>query len=994
MANLQAENKNLTKSPGRRSWVVACAPGRGAWFSAVILLIVVFISWLALSRIRERINHDVENEMQTILHTVHAVTRSWIHDRLDMTMLLAERPDVRRLTGELLGLSGSREALVASPALAELREIVTPWLGRHDELDFFVIDGSGRNIAALDDQPLGQANFFFGQGVYLTEILHGSREFLPPFECEATVCPLPSADGGRVASPHVFVGVPITDQRGVIIAVLVIQVNPDQEMTRIVKMAWQGRSGDCYAFNKAGGQISMARFRPDFGGGVAQGAMVGTAGINLAGYPDYRGVPVVGAWLWDETYEFGMAYEVDVADVFRTYNMIRWAMIIVLAVTGLLCAVFVRWLVVGKHQVEAINRQLGLEVESRRKSEERFRVLLESSPDGILFVNLRGEIIMANLQIEKLFGYDRAELLMQPVEALIPGRVAEVHRQNRAAYFRAPQVREMNQRPGAADFYGLHKDGHEFPVEVGLSPVADADGVAVIASIRDISFRKRFVAELEESRAKFRRLVENLEDKYFFYAFGQDGIFTYLSPSFRTIVGYEPEESLVHYSEILADDPVNRQVQALIDLTLQGEKQPPFMLAVAHKDGNTRFIEVNNTPVLDASGKVLAVEGIANDVTEQVLAEVDQVRRTEQIISHKLALQRLARLDFASLKSALEKISEEAAYALKAERVGIWLFDSREPVMVCHDLYQLSIGGHESGAVIKLADCPIYFSSFGARRLLVADDVRNNKYTTELLGDYLQPLGITSMLDAGIFSQARLVGVVCVEHVGPARKWSDEEQTFTASVADLVTLAVEAHTRFRTQAELQQHRDGLELLVSERTRELRESEEKLRSITASVQVAIIMIDNGGVISFWNRSAERIFGWTATQALDRKPDSLVVPERYRVLCRELFHDFVQTGNQQYFNRVIEGVALRKDDGEFPVELALSAVSLQGKRHLLALVSDISERKRAAEELHGNMRDLERFSKLAVDRELQMISLKEEINGLLVKAGRPPRYRIVQ
>jgi diguanylate cyclase (GGDEF)-like protein/PAS domain S-box-containing protein len=137
--------------------------------------------------------------------------------------------------------------------------------------------------------------------------------------------------------------------------------------------------------------------------------------------------------------------------------------------------------------------QIESSAERLRQSEERFRGLLESAADGMVVVNAAHEILMVNAQLEKMFGYERAELLGRPVEMLIPSRY-DRHREHGREYFRNPQSRAMGQ---TQDLYALRKDGGEFPVEISLNHLATSEGVIAAAAVRDISERKRYEERLE-----------------------------------------------------------------------------------------------------------------------------------------------------------------------------------------------------------------------------------------------------------------------------------------------------------------------------------------------------------------------------------------------------------------------------------------------------------------------------------------------------------------
>ena len=105
-----------------------------------------------------------------------------------------------------------------------------------------------------------------------------------------------------------------------------------------------------------------------------------------------------------------------------------------------------------------------------RKSEERFRQVVESAPNAMVMINGAGTIEMVNAQAERVFGYDREELLGQPIEMLVPQRFRGNHPSLRGSFFTDPKSRPMG---AGRDLYGLKKDGSEFPIEIGLEPDRD-----------------------------------------------------------------------------------------------------------------------------------------------------------------------------------------------------------------------------------------------------------------------------------------------------------------------------------------------------------------------------------------------------------------------------------------------------------------------------------------------------------------------------------------
>lgn len=145
-----------------------------------------------------------------------------------------------------------------------------------------------------------------------------------------------------------------------------------------------------------------------------------------------------------------------------------------------------------------------IDVSARTRADERFRLVVEAAPIGLVMVDAAGVIVLANAQVEQLFGYARQELLGQPIETLLPARYREQHPSHRRAYLAAPSARAMG---AGRDLFGRRKDGTEFPVEVGLGHVDTASGRSVMASVVDITERKRAESELRRSNAELEQFA-------------------------------------------------------------------------------------------------------------------------------------------------------------------------------------------------------------------------------------------------------------------------------------------------------------------------------------------------------------------------------------------------------------------------------------------------------------------------------------------------------
>lgn len=132
--------------------------------------------------------------------------------------------------------------------------------------------------------------------------------------------------------------------------------------------------------------------------------------------------------------------------------------------------------------------KVGRDVTGQKSADDRFRRVVEAAPNAMLMVSGRGEIVLVNVQTEKTFGYSREELIGQSLEMLVPRRYRDTHRMYREQFYANPVARPMG---AGRELFGLRKDGSEFPVEIGLTPLFMDDGLYVMSAFVDISERKR-----------------------------------------------------------------------------------------------------------------------------------------------------------------------------------------------------------------------------------------------------------------------------------------------------------------------------------------------------------------------------------------------------------------------------------------------------------------------------------------------------------------------
>lgn len=146
------------------------------------------------------------------------------------------------------------------------------------------------------------------------------------------------------------------------------------------------------------------------------------------------------------------------------------------------------------------------------------------------------------------------------------------------------------------------------------------------------------------------------------------------------------------------------------------------------------------------------------------------------------------------LEATASRITESAVATLNVARASVWLREEGGAQLRCVDLFERDNGTHSAGLVLHERDFAAYFQALGSERTIAASDAHTDPRTSCFSASYLTPLGIGSMLDVPIWVRGEMVGVLCHEHIGGARDWNSDEETFAFLLAGFVSLCLERAT--------------------------------------------------------------------------------------------------------------------------------------------------------------------------------------------------------
>ena len=256
-----------------------------------------------------------------------------------------------------------------------------------------------------------------------------------------------------------------------------------------------------------------------------------------------------------------------------------------------------------------------------------FEGLLEAVPDALIAVDPSGAIRFVNHQAELLFGYDHDELVGQPLETLVPEWLRKTHAAQRESYFSDPLTRPLG---SGLDLSGRHQDGTEIPVDISLSHLDTVDGPLVIASVRDMTERKK--AEAGRLGAERMSAVVEFSGETILSS-TLDGIITSYNRAAEKVFGYTGDEIVGKPASLLSPKDRADEASTILATIRTGQPVMNFETIRVRKDGTVFPVSLTVSPIFDHDGTVIGASAIPRDITSQKHA-FDAAQRMAAIIEN------------------------------------------------------------------------------------------------------------------------------------------------------------------------------------------------------------------------------------------------------------------------------------------------------------------------------------------------------------------------
>jgi len=561
---------------------------------------------------------------------------------------------------------------------------------------------------------------------------------------------------------------------------------------------------------------------------------------------------------------------------------------------------------------------------ARLKDEAQSLELLKNAPDAIVIVDPDRNILIINDQAEELFGYAKDELIGMSHDIFLPEEFRSTHKEHMNEYFKNPRTRPMGI---GLELSAINKDGSIFPVEISLSPAKMNGQDVVISSVRDASRYRKDKAEIKKREQRYSE-VFNSAPNVIVLVNDERKI---IDVNYRgtEMFGYSREELIGESHDILLPERYRQGHEVKMEKYFKDPINRPMgiglRLTARRKDGSEFPVEVSLSPMAESMDTGTFVISILRDMTLYHEMERELLEREERYYGlFNDSPVALWESDFSDVKNYFDRIRKKGIYNFNG------YFDQNPKEL------------RQCMSLVKVVDINE-----------AAIEIYHAKDKEELKSSFQD---VFSDKSSGIFK--RLIVAL-----------ADGKTSFREEGVNL-SLTGEEIKIFLQFIAVSGFEDSLERIIisiNDITK-VKEAEEVLRkfektrfdALTGASPDGIVTANSKGEITYWNKAAERLFGYPSNEIVDKKL-TVIMPEHYRAAHEKAFNKAIAETELPLNIKTVELEGLRSDGSEFPIELSLAKWNVKDELYFGAIVRDITDRKAAEETIkhmayHDKLTDL--------------------------------------
>ncbi len=647
------------------------------------------------------------------------------------------------------------------------------------------------------------------------------------------------------------------------------------------------------------------------------------------------------------------------------------------------------------------------------ESELKYRQTFDISPIGIVMVGLDKRFIKCNNAFSKSLGYLEKDLVGKTIEDITLPEDKNIGMAEMSAIVKGEiEVSHVEKRY-------VRKDGRVIWGEVTISLVRDSEKHPqyFLAIIQDINARKQMEEALRESEEHFRATVENSEAGYFFI--DKDGIIRDVNTAWVKLYRYDSKEEILgqHFAVLQKIDDL-QQAKEFVEGIMQGDVR--FMngeFSRQCKDGTIGYHTFSARRV-SRYGKIAGIEGFIIDITERKRADEEQKRSEEKYRSifentQDVYYETLLDGTVLEVSPSIELVSKGQYH--RTDLIGRSMFEfyanikDRDVIIsllqkigIISD-FQVQLKNRDGTLIYCSISAKVIFSAEGSPEKIIGSmhDVSDRKQAQDALQE--SELRFRSLYEnstIGLYRTTpdgkiilanptliKMLGYKSFDELATRDLKKDgfepsyERKQFIDKIelnGDVLCLESawkrqdgsiayisESARAIRGPDGKTLYYDGSVEDITERKKaeeELSESETRYRSVLQSATDAIVTADSSGIIIGWNSGAERIFGYSYTEAVGQSLISLM-PLSYQAGHSDGMKRVLSGGDQHVIGKTVELEGLRKDNSVFPIELSLSTWKTTSCQFFTGIIRDITDRKRVEESLQETSDYLENLLSFA-------------------------------